>query len=232
MEVSRHSNLNLSLGKAALSRYLVHQLNHFFPDANTLTQSEVSPVVEEALERLEHCFKHIQLKYFSDSCGVVFNHLNSDHYAMFLYWVSNTAYKRFANENLATKSFYLNKAMHGVDCFYAVSLPEIFLFVHPVGSVIGNAHFEDYFVVYQNCTIGSTDKGIYPTFSKETVLYSGVSVIGECHIGENVIFGANTKWLNQAVESHSVVLGAHPNNRIVANQKSIKNDIFNDKQPL
>ena len=32
-------------------------------------------------------------------------------------------------------------------------MPDIFLLVHPPGSVIGNAEYSNFLTVYQNCTI-------------------------------------------------------------------------------
>ncbi len=38
---------------------------------------------------------------------------------------------------------------------YKCKLPKIFVFYHAVGSVIGNADYSDYLVVFQNVTINT-----------------------------------------------------------------------------
>jgi len=59
--------------------------------------------------------------------------------------------------------------MHGIDLFYSVPMPDVFMLVHPVGTVIGKANFSNYLVVYQNCTIGA-DTDVYPNFGEGIVL--------------------------------------------------------------
>lgn len=176
--------------------------------------------------KIQFCFKHIQLPYFNLNKKVIFNHLNSDHYAMFLYLLSNAIYKIDKNEELASRIFLLNKALHGLDAFYTVELPEIFVFVHPVGSVLGRAKYSNYFCLYQNCTVGSTKIGEYASFEGECVMFSKSSVIGKCNIGKNVVFGANASVINSDIEQNSVVLGNYPNNKIIENKKNVIDRVF------
>lgn len=218
--------IQLSLTCKELSHYLCNQFNSMFPDNQTFMPEDVLAVTELAIQRIEYCFSHIGLKYYREEGNPIFNHLNSDQFAMFVYIFSHVAYKDFQNETLATKAFYLNKVMHGLDCFYTVELPQIFLFVHPVGTVIGHGQFGDYFTVYQNCTVGSQIDGKYPNFKGQAVLYSGASVIGDCTVGDNVIFGAGCIVIGSSVESNSIVVGTHPQNRILKNTRSIRADIY------
>ena len=192
-----------------------------FPD--NIHIGDISSIIESSLLRLEYCFKEIKKKYYNDNDNIVFNHLNSDHYAMFLYLVSNTAFSK-DNLHLAEKAFYLNKALHGLDIFYSVELPKVFLFVHPVGSVIGHATFSDYLIIYQNVTIGSDQDGIYPTFGEGTIVYSGSSIIGNCKINDNVIFSANSFIRNTKIDSNKVVVGQYPSSSTKPLNKSV---IFN-----
>ena len=119
--------------------------------------------------------------------------------------------------------------MHGLDLFYSVKLPEIFLMVHPVGTVIGNAAYQNHSVFYQNVTIGSNPDGKYPVFSGPAIFFSGSSVIGDCLVGENVIFGANTFVLKSNIEANSLVTGQYNlNMKITPTAFSIKKDFFGD----
>jgi serine O-acetyltransferase len=128
---------------------------------------------------------------------------------------------------LAEKLFYLNKALNGFDCFYSVELPKIFMLVHPVGTVLGNAKYQDYLVVYQNVTVGSTLSGQYPEFSQGCILYSKASVIGKCKLGENAIVGANCLVINTDVAKHCTVVGAHPNINQQPTKIDVKHEVFN-----
>ena len=179
------------------------------------------------MDRLHKCFSFIKKPYFFVNNEVVFNHLHGDHYSMYLYLLSNTVWELDKNENLASKIFLLNKALHGIDAFYRIDLPEIFLFVHPLGTVLGKAKYSDYFVVYQNCNVGANQDLIYPTFKGESLLYSKSTIIGNCKIGSNTVFGANTFVLNTNVEDNKVIVGSYPNNKIVVNSSSVIDRIFN-----
>ncbi len=75
----------LSINKTNLSSYLDRQLMYFFPDGKNDTKI-LCKFVDKALQRTEHCFKHINGKYFTDGNDTFFNHLNGDQYCMFLYF--------------------------------------------------------------------------------------------------------------------------------------------------
>jgi serine O-acetyltransferase len=97
-------------------------------------------------------------------------------------------------------------------------MPEIFLLVHPVGSVYGAASYGNYFVGYQNCTIGADGKE-YPVLGEGVVCYSRTSIIGKCKVGNNVVMGANTFIINCEVDSDTLVLGSYPKNRFIRREE-------------
>lgn len=217
----------INIDKESLGPYIVRQLSSFFPLDVRINKTLLLKYVGVALERIEHCIGSINKKYYQSDSIAEFNILNSDHYAMFLYFLSNTVYQKEGDSSLASKIFLLNKSLHGLDVFHSISLPEIFYFVHPVGTVLGNASYSDYFVVYQGCTVGATSSGIYPSFSKGVVLYEKSSVIGDCSVGENVIIGSNSSIINSEIQSNRVVVGNYPNHRILRNKANVIADMFN-----
>lgn len=215
-----------SLSEIDLTNYLVGQLNHYFPDKNNVEFDLIFYSVSESIKRLECCFNKIHLPYYNKLGQPYFNHLHGDHYSMFLYLVSNTLYKKKFDENLCSKIFLLNKSLFGVDAFYAIELPEHFLFVHPIGTILGNAKYSDYFVVYQGVTVGATTLGIYPTFGERTILYSNSSIIGNCVLGQDNVIGANSSIINFASDNNKTILGNFPNNKIITNKNSLINKYF------
>ena len=226
------NNMKMSLTEQELSRYVVKQLSNYFPDQQQHSLDIVA-IMNKALQRIDYCFGHIRRKYYQslDDNGesqTLFNHLNSDHYASFLYVLSNQAWRE-NKITLAEKLFYLNKALNGFDCFYSVELPKIFMLVHPVGTVLGNAKYQDYLVVYQNVTVGSTLAGVYPEFGKGCILYSKASVIGNCRIGANTIIAANAMVINFNVSNDQMALGLYPNCRLSSSNIKVKEDIFDIK---
>ncbi|MBS1757262.1 MAG: serine acetyltransferase [Bacteroidetes bacterium] len=187
-----------SLSVEALCRYVSAQLNHFFPDEEKVMLSQ--PIMEEALQRLDFCFKHVTLKHYFDGKQSVFNHLFSDHYVVFLWFLSNTVYKKEGKCNLANKLYYLNKTLHGLDCMYDTQLPDIFLLFHSSGTMLGKASYADYFIALQGCTVGS-QKGNYPVFGKGVSLTANSSVIGKCTIGNRCTISTRTTIFQKDMEN-------------------------------
>ena len=216
--------MNLSLEQPALIAYVAKQLDTFYPDGQHV-MGGLTHILSSVIKRMDHCFSQIHKKYYIENGQARFHHLNSDHYAMFLYFLSNEAWRQGFTP-LAEKAFLLNKALHGLDAFYSIALPDVFLFVHPIGTILGNATYADFLVVYQNVTVGADIAGIYPSFGDGCVLYSKCSVIGQCSIGNNVSIAAHSFLRNLDVSSHSVVVGLYPANQIKTNSRDNRHDFF------
>lgn len=212
-----------SLNNEQLAVYITNQINIFFPDPFPIQQSEVLKAVEFAEERIFYCFHNILKKYFNDQEITNFNHLISDQYCMYLYMLSNTYYKETGEELLPTKLYLLNKTLHSVDIYFTSNLPDIFLLVHPLGTIIGRATFSDYFIAYQGCTVGCLNEGIFPTFKGKTIMYANSNVLGACTIGDNVCFAAGTMLINKDIEDNKIVLGQSPQLLIRSNNIQIEN---------
>jgi len=218
-------DLESSLSRTALTNYLSKQLQFYYPDGYSLNEKVLDYSVSLAIDRLRICFDPIVSKYYVNGSSSKFNHLNGDQYAMFLYFVSNNAYL-VGEENLASKIFLLNKAMFGLDAFYSIKLPEHFLLVHPLGTILGNAAYGDYLVIYQGVTVGSTNNGHYPTLGESTILYSNSSILGNCITGKNFVLAANSSLINSKIEDNKVALGNYPSNKIINNSNNLISNYF------
>lgn len=173
----------------------------------SVRESEIDNLVGESLNLFKLNARHIKSKYFSETDDV-FNYLNSDHKCLLLYFLSRLSSLN-GNVELADALFLLNKALSGLDLYHSVVFDKTVLFVHPVGSVVGKAKFEGSTVIYQNVTVGATHANIYPCFRGSCILYSGVSIIGDCTIGDNVIFGAGSSIINMSIPDNSMVVGRY-----------------------
>jgi len=167
-----------------LSQYVNKQAENFFPDKVSI-KTVVNDSLEKVLERLEYCFSKIVNKYYNENGQVVFNYQHTDQYAAFLYFLSNTIWENSGDSTAAGKIYSLNKALHGIDVFYEVHLPDIFLFAHPVGTVLGRAKYSDYLIISQGVTVGGNKDLIYPEIGEGTYLYSQSAIIGKSKIGKN-----------------------------------------------
>lgn len=214
--------INQSLSNQTLASYISSQLNNFFPDDKLTSSEQLFEAIQKAEGRVYHCFSNIEKKYFNENGVTQFNHLISDQYCMYLYMLSNNVYIESGDEELATKLYYLNKALHSVDIFYTTNLPNIFLMVHPLGTIIGRAKFSDFFVAYQGCTVGCLNEGIFPTFKGNTIMYANSKVLGDCTIGNNVCIAADSSVINRNIPSNKVVIGSAKDGIIKTNEKTIK----------
>ena len=50
-------------------------------------------------------------------------------------------YHESNHTNLAAKVYALNKALHAIDVFYEVELPDLFCLQHPLGTMPGRARY-------------------------------------------------------------------------------------------
>lgn len=198
--------MQLSIEKNELIEYVTNQVNTFFPDKYNIRTIEIKKIMDRTLDRTNYSFSQTTLKYYNENGIVKFNHLHSDQYSMFLWFLSNEA---FLNEkiNIAEKLFYLNKALNCIDALYSIKLPDIFMFCHPIGTILGNAHYKNYLVVYQAVTIGASIEEIYPTLEENVTLFENAKVIGNCHIGKNVTISSGTTVINTDIPNYTIVFG-------------------------
>ncbi|MFN8294930.1 MAG: hypothetical protein U0T69_01985 [Chitinophagales bacterium] len=193
-----------SLNTDQLIDYTSRQLNYLFPDNETVNLSEYKDSIAMALERLEFCYTKVALKNYYNGENAVFNHLHSDHYLMYIWYLANTIWTKTQHKSICNKLYYLNKTLHGIDCMFDTKLPDIFLVFHGVGTMLGKASYSDYFVALQGCTVGM-NKGKYPVMDKGVALTAHSSLIGDCHIGKLVTISSYTSVIDMNIDDKQVV---------------------------
>lgn len=189
---------------------LIHQLHSLYP--NTGWEYRIDGAYSTVIGRLETCFSHVKNKYYHSDGQTVFNPLHVAQWTMFLYTIANELSKN-GNTDLCDMIYGLSKMTSSADIFYGVEMPRIWFFDHPQGSVMGRAGYNDYFTFSQGCTVGN-NKGMFPVFGKHVSMLSNSKVLGNCHVGDHVIFAANTYVIDTDIPSYSIVFGTAPNNNI------------------
>jgi serine O-acetyltransferase len=217
--------MKISLTEKQLLTYLSKQLNYLFPDKRPVTQERLSPFLKETLIRLEYTLSKTRNPHFHEGKDIIFNHLYSDQYASFLYFYSNTAWKRGKDKEIPSKIYCLNKALNAIDVYYEIALPDIFYLGHATGTVIGRATLKNYLVVYQNCTIGA-NRDTYPIFGEGVVLYAGASAIGKTEIGNNCHISAQTCIIDSNIPSNSIVFGSFPHYKTKKPRENVIDKFF------
>lgn len=194
-----------SLNPSKLQLYITKQLSYFYPDECICSEVLLDKVINLALQRLALSFAKIKLPSFRQEGKPYFNHLNTDHYAMFLYLLSNTYWKETKDPVVASKLMYLNKTLHSFNCMYDTELPDIFCFIHLVGTVLGKAKYDNYLAVYQGVTVGSHG-GKSPEVGKYVSLLPHSQIIGACKLEDKVSVGVGVTLYNQHIKSGHIVI--------------------------
>lgn len=194
----------------SIVKLIIKQVENNFFDLLDEEKIIIREAVEVALQRCSVCFKECNIKRYTKDGYACFDPIHSAQNTVFLYYLANTLFKQFNNSTLADYVYYLNKIMNGIDIFYAVELPNIMFFEHPVGTVLGRASYKDKLVVYQNCTVGGNNNK-YPTVGENVSLLSYSCVLGDSKIGDNCIIASHTYIKDQDIPSNSMVFGSSPN---------------------
>ncbi|MBI5261259.1 MAG: serine acetyltransferase [Bradyrhizobium sp.] len=217
--------MQLSLDRRDLSLYVRKQFENLFPDGADL--ADLPKFVELALGRIEYCFSRVRLKGFFADGRARFSHWHSDQYAIFLYYLANSAFRERPGHPIADKAYALNKALHALDAFYEVELPDVFAVQHPVGTVLGRGRYSDYFICYHNCTVGANLDNDYPSFGRGVVMYGGSRVIGKTSVGDNSFVSTGAIIIDGgALEADSILHGIYPNAGRSRTARNVVRDIF------
>lgn len=181
-----------------IRQYVMRQIENFFPSLGEPLIIEQT-WVEEALERVNYCVH--RTKVFE---GRDFDPLISGQYATFLYYLSYVVHGMNVGNQIPSKLFLLNKALNGIDLFYEVKMPSVFLIGHTVGMVFAKATYGSHCVFHQGCTVGRSGED-RPILESGVVLYPNSSVIGACHIAENTVISAGVQIINKSTPGNCIV---------------------------
>ena len=213
----------LSINKNYLLEYCLNTINTCFKDGEIINAKDLKKSFNLSLDKIEYCHEGIKdiKKYATKKKEIYFDHLNTDHFCTFLYFLSNTTFKNCKSKTICTKIYYLNKIMHSVDIMYSINLPKIFNLQHPTGSVIGRGKYKNYLTVYNNCTIGqnSNDSSVEPYLDENVTLRPNSAVIGNSYIGKNSEISIGSIVFNQKVMKDSIYFGNPFDNRILKKMK-------------
>lgn len=195
-----------------------------------LDSADLLPFVSRALDELVSSSSQIRDSYYSASALKTGSGLyHSDILANLILRSASHLYQsgNVAESDLLAKA---NKLLHGIDFFPRNPIPDVFMLVHPVGSVIGRITLPTLSVIYQGVSVGARlpneDEYSYPRFSGPVVLFANSSVFGNCLVGENVVFGAGSMIIECDIPDDSVVVGQFPNHRFLPGGKKIIDKYF------
>lgn len=183
--------------------------------------------------RFHTCCRGLSNKYYRQP--ELYSPLHVGQYTLFLYYAANTLFRTnpLGNEAICSKIYGLMKVVSGCDVFYQVSLPEVVMVEHPVGTVLGRAQYGNRLAVWQGVTVGGnlqTDgRGVeYPVLGDDVLLYSHAKVVGSCHIGSRVVISANAYVKDMDIPDDSIVFGQGRNVVVKPLAETRQREIFAD----
>jgi serine O-acetyltransferase len=189
----------INITRAELINYTVSQINNLLPDGRDNVRKHIEVYCDEALARVGKCINAVKMWRENE-----FDYLHSSQYCIYLYYLSNTIWRQTKDRAAPTKIFLLNKALNGIDIFYEIEMPEIFFIGHSVGIVLAKATYGNYFVLYQNSTVGK-NHGDAPVIEEGIVMYPNTAIIGRCHVRKNTIISQGTGIINQDTPGNVMV---------------------------
>ena len=75
---------------------------------------------------------------------------------------------------------------------------------------MGRAKYGNYFSFTQVCAVGNVNE-VYPVIGEHVKMLTGSRILGNSHIGDNVIIGPGAMVKDEDVPSNSIVYGKSPN---------------------
>ncbi|OIN53769.1 hypothetical protein BFL40_08525 [Pseudomonas costantinii] len=215
--------MNLTnFSRRELINYTAGQLSAFFPDEkNAPIKKVLEQHIDEALSRLRVCVNAVKT-WERDT----FNYLHSSQYCTYLYFLANTIWRNTQEIDIATKLFLLNKTLNGIDMFYEIKMPDIFFIGHSTGIVLAKADYSNYFVIYQNSTVGK-NHGIAPTLGEGVIMYPNSAIIGRSAISPRSIIAQGVSVVNNDTPGNCIAFSGIGGTLVCKPQKrNIIEDFF------
>jgi serine O-acetyltransferase len=188
--------------RESLVAYTTAQCAAIVPDGGEgVFRAAMDAHLDEALERLHRCINACSPWKLDE-----FNPLQSSQHCIFLYYLANTIWRRSGDTAAATRLFLMNKALHGIDLFYEIAMPEVFYIGHSLGIVLAKATYGNFLVLYQNSTVGR-HKDQIPVIGERVVLYPNTAVAGRSVVGDDCVVSQGTSVINREIPAGQMVFG-------------------------
>ncbi len=170
----------------------------------------VREAFNQALDRTEECFRVIAYPGYHNEKGMTtFSHLHGDQYATFIWFLSNSLYRNTDEKTACDKLLQLNKLLNNVFISYKCGLPDHFLLIHPIGTILGNANYSDFLVVRQGVTVNTAhDKegNPAPYLGRGLNFGAHAKIFGNASVGDRVSIGAGAMIYQTEVPDDHVVI--------------------------
>ena len=198
----------VSIDKSELSTYVTQQICHIMPLPGGHREDFrlIEAHLDEALIRTQRCIDEVKVWIPGQ-----FDIKHSSQYCIFLYYLANTIWQREGCNDVCTHLFILNKALNAIDLFYEVEMPEVFFIGHSVGIVLAKATYGNFFVIYQNSTVGK-NHGEAPCLEEGVIMYPNTAIIGPCYVRKGSVIAQGVSIINRDTHSFQIAFQAERGN--------------------
>lgn len=184
-----------------LGRLISHQMQCAHPTFDTDWRID-SESLQEAADATSHCISHVKAASPELDPAISWQH------ATLLHFLSRALARRRLIKD-ATRVFLTNKALHGLELFYEIEMPSVFLLGHTIGLVFARATYGPRCVFHQGCTVGR-DRDQRPILEEGVVMYPNSAIIGACHVRANTAIAPGVQLVNTDTPGDCIVfLGAN-----------------------
>lgn len=136
---------------------------------------------------------------------ITFLHINEYRVTTYIHWVSKLQNKRFTGAISYILKRHLKKKYYillGKETVMGKNL----IVPHAHNIVLGNGcRIGNYCTIYHDVTVGQ-NRGKYPVVGDHVIIYTGAKIIGDVHIGDWAVIGANAVVTND-VPAYAIVGG-------------------------
>ena len=188
-----------------------NQINNLFGIKIKIEESDSENAFKKTRDCLNNC---IGIKRLFSKRELNLNVNDSSIMCIYMYFLSSELFKKNCEPGLYESIYLANKALHGIDLMYNVTLPTTFFLEHPVGSVMGRAEYGMNFLFRQCCTVGAVGKN-YPKIGNNVEMCANTMILGSALVEDFVCIAPGSIIKKEHIPSYSLVTGCSPNLKII-----------------
>lgn len=171
------------------------------------------PIPEHLFQKaLENTYKDIEYHFPELEKSEIDKRIatNSNELAILLFRIGNELHTNNLDD-LKWQIHWLLKELCCCEIYFNNQIEEGFYVVHGEGTVIGSRNkIGKGFKIHQGCTIGHKRNGVGDgcVIGNDVTLYCNSSILGDLHIGDNVVIGAHVLVISNVYANNVVITKA------------------------
>ena len=184
---------------------IANEIKYWF--SKSIYEREISEFKDfEIYEKSIQIFKNDYLRYYPSDVEMSIIKIKQrlELVGILLYRISREYF--FKGNSKCDYYSLLGRFLSGFEIYYSAEIGNGLRINHGIATVIrARVKIGDNCLIHQNITLGDKNSG-RPTIGNNITIYSGAKILGDIHIGDGSIIGANSVYLKNA-PAGSVLVG-------------------------